>query len=138
MFIQQNNISRFTFITPLTRRSHPVDVLQLCSGRVYNDFIFAGRPDNSTELVPLTWRQADFYAHARTRFPVLQNLEFEILRGAPKSTMVEIAELTGTALKTVIPDGSYVRLWIRPMEAITHVPMGTPTVSILSNIYIVC
>lgn len=49
--------------------------------------------------------------------------------------MVEIPDLTGTALKTAIPDGSYVRLWIRPMEAITHVPMGTPTVRILSNFY---
>ena len=109
-----NNISRFIFITPPNRCSHPVDVLQLGNGwvscRIYNDFIFAGRQDNSTELVSLTWRQTDIYAHARTRFPVLQSLEFEILRGAPKSSMVEIPELTGTTLKTAIPDGSYVRL----------------------------
>ena len=84
-------------------------------------------------MVPLTWAEGDFFAHARARYPVLADHEFEILRGVRGSRFEEVPVLTAMNLRGPNPVKSLVvKLWIRPLEPIVHMPMDTPTVSIIS------
>ena len=87
-----------------------------------------GRPDDSIEMVPLTWTADDFYAHARARYPVLQDKAFDIMKGVARSKLGPITVLTATALRDSTPSGSFARLWIVPHEPVQHMPMDTPTV----------